>query len=64
VGDDPQLIVRYARDDRFDSTRWWRNTRDGADVVREWLGIANAWLGFVAQPTRNQTHARASEQSR
>ncbi len=54
VGEAPQLIIRYVRDDKFDAGHWWRNTQDALDVVREWLGIANAWLGFPAQPRRAQ----------
>jgi uncharacterized SAM-binding protein YcdF (DUF218 family) len=46
VGSDPQLIVRYAREDPFDGAHWWRRTHDALDVVREVLGLANAWAGF------------------
>jgi uncharacterized SAM-binding protein YcdF (DUF218 family) len=50
VGDSPQLIVRHPLDDPFNAPRWWRNTQDALDVVREWLGLANAWAGFPAKP--------------
>jgi uncharacterized SAM-binding protein YcdF (DUF218 family) len=50
VGDSPRLIVRHPADDSFDALHWWRNTQDALDVVREWLGLANAWAGFPAQP--------------
>lgn len=50
VGSDPELIVRYASDDPFDAAHWWRTTSDALDVVREWLGLANASLGFPSQP--------------
>jgi len=50
IGNDPQIIVRYATDDRFDAAHWWRKSQDGLDVVREVLGIANAWMGFPARP--------------
>jgi len=53
VGDDPQLIVRYS-DEAFDAAHWWRISKDALDVVREWLGIANAWLGFPARPASHQ----------
>lgn len=53
VGADPRLIVRYPDDDPFDAAHWWRTTRDAYDVVREWLGIANAWAGFPVQPAAN-----------
>jgi uncharacterized SAM-binding protein YcdF (DUF218 family) len=50
VGSRPQAIVRYARADSFDAAHWWRNTRDALDVVRETLGLANAWAGFPVRP--------------
>jgi uncharacterized SAM-binding protein YcdF (DUF218 family) len=50
IGDSPRLIVRHPVDDPFNAPRWWRDTRDALDVVREWLGLANAWAGFPAQP--------------
>jgi uncharacterized SAM-binding protein YcdF (DUF218 family) len=50
VGNDPQLIVRYMSNDTFDAAHWWRVSRDALDVVREWLGIANAAFGFPARP--------------
>jgi uncharacterized SAM-binding protein YcdF (DUF218 family) len=49
VGDDPALIVRYAREDPYDGAHWWRRTGDAHDVLREVLGLANAWTGFPAQ---------------
>lgn len=39
-------IVRAASDDPFDPTHWWRSTRDVFDVVREVLGLLNAWAGL------------------
>jgi len=53
VGDSLQLIVRHPPDDPFDAPRWWRNTQDALDVVREWLGLANAGAGFPSQPKPN-----------
>lgn len=50
VGDSPQLIIRHSVDDSFDAAHWWRNTQDALDVVREWLGLANAWAGFPSRP--------------
>jgi uncharacterized SAM-binding protein YcdF (DUF218 family) len=50
VGNEPRLIVRYASDDSFDGAHWWRHTRDALDVVRETLGICNAWAGFPLRP--------------
>jgi uncharacterized SAM-binding protein YcdF (DUF218 family) len=45
-----QAIVRAASDDPFDPHRWWRNTRDALDVVREVLGLLNAWAGQPLGP--------------
>jgi len=50
VGDSPRLIVRHPVDDPFNAAHWWRSTQDAMDVVREWLGLANAWVGFPAKP--------------
>ena len=50
VGNDPELIVRYASDDPFDAAHWWRTTSDALVVVRELLGLANASLGFPSRP--------------
>lgn len=46
VGDHPNAVVRYTRDDPFDTTRWWRSSRESLAVAREVLGIVNAWAGF------------------
>src|ERR1700690_2471753 len=43
VGSDAKAMVRAARDDPFDPDHWWRNTRDVFSVVREGLGLVNAW---------------------
>jgi uncharacterized SAM-binding protein YcdF (DUF218 family) len=50
VGSDPKAIIRYVSDDSFDASHWWRHTSDALDVVREWLGIANAEMGFPSIP--------------
>jgi uncharacterized SAM-binding protein YcdF (DUF218 family) len=50
---DPRIIVRYATDDPFDGAHWWRHTQDGLDVVRESLGLLNAWAGFPLRPSKN-----------
>jgi uncharacterized SAM-binding protein YcdF (DUF218 family) len=50
VGAGPRAIVRYAREDRYDGAHWWRTTADALDVVREVLGLANAWAGFPLRP--------------
>jgi uncharacterized SAM-binding protein YcdF (DUF218 family) len=53
VGSEPQMIVRYANDDTYDGVHWWRHTRDALDVVRETLGLLNAWAGFPLRPSQN-----------
>jgi uncharacterized SAM-binding protein YcdF (DUF218 family) len=45
-----QAIVRAASDDPFEPKRWWRTTGDALDVVREFLGILNAWAGMPLHP--------------
>jgi uncharacterized SAM-binding protein YcdF (DUF218 family) len=46
IGSDPAVIVHFTRSDPYDGAHWWRSTSDALDVVREVLGIANAWTGF------------------
>jgi len=43
-------IVRGVTDDSFDSAHWWRSTTDAFSVVREVLGLLNAWAGLPLQP--------------
>jgi uncharacterized SAM-binding protein YcdF (DUF218 family) len=50
AGRNLRLIVREAPQDPFDADHWWRNTRDTFSVVRELLGILNAWLGLPVRP--------------
>jgi uncharacterized SAM-binding protein YcdF (DUF218 family) len=45
-----QAVIRAASDDPFDPRRWWRTTSDALDVVREFLGILNAWAGLPLRP--------------
>src|SRR6266851_1209905 len=33
-------------DDSFDPKHWWRTTNDALDVLREVLGLVNAWAGL------------------
>ena len=49
---DCRAIVRAASEDPFDSHHWWRNSADALDVVREVLGIMNAWAGLPLTRTR------------
>jgi uncharacterized SAM-binding protein YcdF (DUF218 family) len=53
VGPDPQAVVRFANEDSYDGTHWWRHTQDALDVVRESLGLLNAWAGFPLRPSQD-----------
>lgn len=53
VGSEPRMMVRYAQDDIYDGAHWWRHTPDALDVVRETLGLLNAWAGFPLRPSEN-----------
>lgn len=45
-----KAIVRGVSDDPFNASRWLKNTTDALDVVREVLGILNAWAGLPLRP--------------
>jgi uncharacterized SAM-binding protein YcdF (DUF218 family) len=45
-----RAIVRAASGDSFDPRHWWRTTSDALDVVREVLGLLNAWAGLPLHP--------------
>jgi uncharacterized SAM-binding protein YcdF (DUF218 family) len=45
-----RAIVRAASDDPFEPGHWWRTTTDALDVVREVLGVLNAWTGMPLRP--------------
>jgi uncharacterized SAM-binding protein YcdF (DUF218 family) len=47
-----RAIVRAAPTDTFVPDRWWRTTGDSLDVVREVLGLLNAWAGLPLHPSR------------
>lgn len=47
-----RAIVRAAAADPFDPRHWWRNSGDALHVVREVLGIMNAWAGLPLTRTR------------
>lgn len=49
---DCRAIVRPASEDPFDPRHWWRSSSDALDVVREILGIMNAWAGLPLTRTR------------
>lgn len=50
--DESRAIVRAASTDPFDPDHWWRSTRDALDVVREVLGLMNAWAGLPLVPSQ------------
>ena len=45
-GDRGRLLVRASAEDPFDAEHWWRTTNDALTVVREYLGLLNAWVGL------------------
>jgi uncharacterized SAM-binding protein YcdF (DUF218 family) len=47
-----RAIVRAAGGDPFDPWHWWRSTSDALDVVREVLGLLNAWAGLPLHPAQ------------
>ena len=47
-----RATVRAASEDPFDPRHWWRSTGDALDVVREVLGLMNAWAGLPLTRTR------------
>jgi uncharacterized SAM-binding protein YcdF (DUF218 family) len=47
-----RAIVRAASGDSFDPRHWWRSTSGALDVVREALGLLNAWAGLPLHPER------------
>lgn len=47
-----RAIVRAASTDPFVPDHWWRASGDALDVVREVLGLANAWARLPLQPSR------------
>ena len=54
IGTKAKAIVRYAYEDPYDSARWWQNTRDAMQAIRENLGLLNVWAGFPLQPERRK----------
>jgi uncharacterized SAM-binding protein YcdF (DUF218 family) len=47
-----RAIIRAASTDTFAPDHWWRSTGDSLDVVREVLGLLNAWAGLPLHPSR------------
>jgi len=50
AGDGLRAIVRGAPEASFDADRWWSNTADAFSVVREFMGLLNAWTGLHVRP--------------
>lgn len=46
AGHRARLLVRATPEDAFDPQHWWRTTNDALSVVREYLGLLNAWAGL------------------
>jgi uncharacterized SAM-binding protein YcdF (DUF218 family) len=55
---DQLAIVEAAREDPFDRDHWWHNTRDTYVVVREFMGLINAWVGLTVRPHSPRANAR------
>jgi uncharacterized SAM-binding protein YcdF (DUF218 family) len=47
-----RAIVRAASADPFEPDKWWRTSGDALDVVREVLGLINAWAGLPLRPAQ------------
>ena len=55
AGNALSAILHGTPKDPFNPDHWWRDTRDIFSVVREMLGLINAWAGL---PIRPQAHPR------
>jgi uncharacterized SAM-binding protein YcdF (DUF218 family) len=45
-----RAIIRATPEDPFDPVHWWRTSSDALEVLREILGLVNAWAGFPLHP--------------
>jgi uncharacterized SAM-binding protein YcdF (DUF218 family) len=63
VGSSPAAIVRAAPQTPYDADHWWRNTRDTYSVVRESMGLVNAWIGLPVHPHSTETAAPSTSVS-
>ncbi len=45
-----EAIVHGDSGDSFNPDQWWSHTSDALDVVRELLGLINAWAGLPLRP--------------
>jgi uncharacterized SAM-binding protein YcdF (DUF218 family) len=55
-----RAIVRATPEDPFDPAHWWRTSSDVLEVVREVLGLINAWAGLPLHPAASLTAHRVS----
>jgi len=46
-----RAIIRGPEADPFEPAHWWRTSKDALDVVRETLGLLNAWAGLPLRPS-------------
>jgi len=46
AGERDRLLIRASPHDPFDPEHWWSTTDSALSVVREYLGLMNAWAGF------------------
>jgi uncharacterized SAM-binding protein YcdF (DUF218 family) len=46
------VLIHVAPEDPFDARHWWRTTNDALNVVREYLGLLNAWAGLPLAPAK------------
>jgi uncharacterized SAM-binding protein YcdF (DUF218 family) len=51
-GHSGRLMIRATPQDSFDAEHWWRTTNDALGVVREYLGLLNAWAGLPLSHTK------------
>jgi uncharacterized SAM-binding protein YcdF (DUF218 family) len=47
-----RALIHSVSDDPFNPRRWWSNTDDTMAVVREIMGILNAWAGLPMHPSK------------
>jgi uncharacterized SAM-binding protein YcdF (DUF218 family) len=46
-----RAVIRGVSDDPFNPNRWWASTTDTLAVVREIMGVLNAWAGLPMHPS-------------
>jgi uncharacterized SAM-binding protein YcdF (DUF218 family) len=55
--DRPRAIIRATRHESFDAAWWWQDLRSARAVLREYVGLIDAWIGF---PVASRLANRAS----